>query len=429
MRRLLLVLVLLLAACTSTAEPSTTIVPAPTESPSSTVVAVPSTTTTTTVPEPTAEEVLLAEIDELISITEQLRELPFLAEPTITILTAEELSERVMADIDEELDPAEVARDTEALRILGVIPDGLDLATFYVSLLGEQVQGFYDSETKEMVIQATEGGLSEYEKMVIVHELVHALTDQHFDFGPVTDELYDAEEFDAAMAMRSLVEGDATLAESLYVQTLSQEQLLEIVATFGEVDSTVFDEAPYYIAESLIAPYVDGLAFVSAQFELAGWSGVDLAYEQVPTTTEQILHPEAYLDGEGAIEVALVGEPPEGYEVGEESTWGQSGLRDLLGAELLPFELVQAAEGWGGDRYRILWDGEDAIFQLQYVGDTPDDADHVAYGFREYLEVAAPEGIAWWILRKGDEVAVVVASDSAEATPLVKDLEALGFTG
>lgn len=429
MRRLLLVLVLLVAACTSTAEPSSTIVPAPTESPSSTVVAVPSTTTTTTVPEPTAEEVLLAEIDELISITEQVRELPFLAEPTITILTAEELAARVMADIEEELDPVEVARDEEALRILGVIPDDLDLADFYVSLLGEQVQGFYDSETKEMVIQATQEGLSEYEKMVIVHELVHALTDQHFDFGALTDEWYDAEEFDASDALSALIEGDATLAESLYIESLTKDQLLEIVAAYSDVDSTVFDGAPYYIAERLIAPYVDGLEFVATQYAQAGWSGVDFAYGVPPTTTEQVLDPDAYLDGEAGIEVVLLGDVPDGYEVGEESTWGQAGLRDLLGAELLPFELVQAAEGWGGDRYRVLWDGEDAIFQLQYVGDTPEDADHLVYGFREYLEVAVPDGAAWWLLRNGDEVAVVVASDAGEATPLVKELQGLGFAG
>jgi hypothetical protein len=335
----------------------------------------------------------------------------------------------VMEDIEEELDPEEIVRDTEALRILGVVPDGLDLAEFYVSLLGEQVQGFYDSETKEMVIQATAGGLSEYEKMVIVHELVHALTDQHFDFGPISDALSDAEEFDAGTALRALIEGDATFTESLYVQTLTQEQLLDIVGAYGEIDSSVFDTAPYYIAESLISPYVDGLAFVTEQHATAGWSAVDLAYEILPATTEQILESGAYLDAEPAIEVALLGDVPEGYAVEEESTWGQSGLRDLLGATLLPFELVQAVEGWGGDRYRVLWDGEDAIFQLHYVGDTPDDSDHVVYGFREYLEAAAPEDVQWWILRNGDEVAVVVASEASEAGPLVKELQGLGFSG
>ncbi|UCG41394.1 MAG: hypothetical protein JSV07_03840, partial [Acidimicrobiia bacterium] len=67
--------------------------------------------------------------------------------------------------------------------------------------------------------------------------------------------------------------------------------------------------------------------------------------------------------------------------------------------------------------------------QLHYVGDTPDDSDHVVYGFREYLEAAAPEDVRWWILRNGDEVAVVVASEAGEAGPLVKELQGLGFSG
>lgn len=45
----------------------------------------------------------------------------------------------------------------------------------------------------------------------VVHELVHALQDQHFDLGAQFDEL-DAED-EAAVALRAIVEGDAARIE------------------------------------------------------------------------------------------------------------------------------------------------------------------------------------------------------------------------
>lgn len=372
-------------------------------------------------------DLTLAGIEELMDLTEELRGLAFLAEPTITVLSPDELANRMRQDVAEELDEAELARDQEALRILGVVDGGLDLGEFYTELLAEQVAGFYDSETKEMVIAVSPDGLSEYDKLIIVHELTHALTDQHFEFGPLGDELYDSEEFDAHAALSGLLEGDASYVEGLYLQALPREALLDILADFDGLQSPIFDTAPYFLQETLVAPYVEGLSFVTDRYSEGGWSAVDLAYRTPPVTTEQLLHPGKYLDGEAAREVVLIGSVPEPYTVGEESTWGESGFRALLGDVLLPTALDEAVEGWGGDRYRVLWDGERAIFQLQFIGDTPSDSDEFAAGVGEYLEASVPADARWWLLRSGYEVAVVVASDPADGVRLVKSLETDGF--
>ncbi len=384
--------------------------------------AAPTTTTTETEGDP-----LLATVAELITVTEELRGLFFLAEPTVTIVSAEGMADRLRADVEEELDPEELARDQEALRILGVLDGDLDLGAFYTDLLAEQVVGFYDSETKEMVIQSSPGGFTEYNKLIVVHELTHALTDQHFEFGPRIEELFDGEQYDALSALSSLIEGDATYVEGLYVQSLPAEALLEILAEFDSVDSPIFDMAPYYLQESLLAPHIEGLDFVTTQYQAASWSAIDLAYRVPPATTEQILHPEAYLRGEPPMAVVLGGIFPEPYLVGEESVWGESNLRSLLGAVLLPATLNDAVEGWGGDAYRILWDGARAIFQMHYVGDTPTDSDEYAAAFASYLEAAVPTDATWWMLRSGDEVVVVVASDRKAGTALVKSLQAEGY--
>lgn len=424
MRRFVVGLAVVCSACTALGTSTTTTMALPTVPVAEpTTIVTESQTTTTSM----ARAPLLDEIEILIELTEELRGLYFLAQPAITVVTSAELADRIREDIAEELDPTELARDEEVLRILGVLDGDLDLGAFYTELLAEQVVGFYDAETKEMVIAATAGGLTEYDKLIIVHELTHALTDQHFDFGPLGEELIDAEEYDAHAALSALIEGDATYVEGLYVQGLGPGALLEILAEFDDLDSPIFDAAPYYLQESLVAPYLDGLEFVTSQFATGGWSAIDLAYRIVPTTTEQVLHPDAYLRGEGSAAVEISGVVPLRYEVGEESTWGESGLRALLGSVLLPGPLASAVEGWGGDRYRVLWDGERAIFQMHYVGDTPADADELAAGLTEYLEARVPADARWWLLRLGDVVAVVVASDDAAGWDLTKTLQAEGF--
>lgn len=421
MRHVVLGLAVLLASCTAV-QTTTTLAP-----PATTVPPPPQSTTTTTTTEPSAMDLTLAGIQELMDLTEELRGLAFLAEPTITVLSPAGLADRMREDVAEELDEEELARDQEALRILGVVDDELDLGEFYTELLAEQVAGFYDSETKEMVIAVSPDGLSEYDKLIIVHELTHALTDQHFEFGPLSDELYDAEEFDAHAALSGLLEGDASYVEGLYLQALPRDALLDILSDFDGLQSPIFDTAPYFLQESLVAPYVEGLAFVTSRYSEGRWSAVDLAYRTPPVTTEQLLHPDKYLDGEPAREVALTGDFPDTYSVGELSTWGESGLRALLGDVLLPTALDEAVVGWGGDRYRVLWDGERAIFQLQFIGDTPTDSDEFAAGFAEYLAASVPADVRWWLLRSVDEVAVVVASDPADGVVLVKSLMNEGF--
>ncbi len=428
------VVVVLAVLCASCGVPGT--VPTTTAAPASTsaVVTTSTSTVTTVASPPTSIEAegpsseLMAEMQALVSITEELRGLYFLEEPLITVLTSAELADRVRQVNADELDPDTLERDQEALRILGVLDGELDLGSFFTDLLAEQVVGFYDSDAREMVVQASETGLTEYEKLIIVHELTHALTDQHFDFGRRSSSLGDSEEYDARAALSSLVEGDATYVEGLYVRGLDQGALLKILAEFDEIQSPLFEQAPYYLQQTLVASYTEGLDFVTSQFAVGGWSAVDLAYRTAPGTTEQVLHPASYAAGEAAKALTLDSTPPDGYEVGEESTWGESGLKALLGAVLLPTALDEAVSGWGGDRYRVLWDGTRAIFELHYVGDTSGDSDELADGFDRYLEASVPVDARWWVLRSGDEVVVVVATDRTAGTALVKGLQAEGYS-
>jgi hypothetical protein len=97
---------------------------------------------------------------------------------------------------------------------------------------------------------------------------------------------------------------------------------------------------------------VDGLVFINALRRQGGWTSVNRAWADPPTTTEQILHLEKFAAREPAIEVtrpsaAALGA---GWTSVDEDTYGEQGLR-LIFEEWLPATQAKlAASGWGGDR-------------------------------------------------------------------------------
>jgi hypothetical protein len=94
---------------------------------------------------------LADEVASLVTEAERVRGLQFFDEPIITIVSQQELAERVRDQIEEDLDPDDVAVYERLYQLLGLIED-LDLLQAYQDLYAEQVGGYYDNETREMVI-------------------------------------------------------------------------------------------------------------------------------------------------------------------------------------------------------------------------------------------------------------------------------------
>ena len=62
--------------------------------------------------------------------------------------------------------------------------------------------------------------------------------------------------------------------------------------------------APRVMRSSLAAPYIYGTLFVHALRRRGGWPSVDRSWDDAPTTSEQIMHPEKWLAHEPALIVA-----------------------------------------------------------------------------------------------------------------------------
>ncbi|MGF1666516.1 MAG: hypothetical protein ACFCVC_09625 [Acidimicrobiia bacterium] len=423
----LIVLALLVASCTDEASVTTTT--DTTATPPSTE----ATTTTTTVvqPPPGIEELpaeLQVELEALIAVTEEVRGLEFLEPPKINVVSPDELARLVREDIAENTEGIDV--DQALYELLGLIDEGTQLLDLYTDVLGEQVAGFYDSETKEMVVPLRSDEFGALERSTIVHELVHALTDQHFDFGTYYQMLIDEERFDEVTAYQAVIEGDAVLTELTYLRDLPVEQQREVIEQSLEIDSSALTSAPRFLQESLIFPYVQGQVFMDRLFRLEGQAGIDAAYGAPPVSSEQIITPEDFRRDEPVEVAAPLVEIP-GYAVEYESVWGELSF-ELMFNQVLGSR-SEAAEGWGGDRYVVLSDGVEVAMVLSYTGDAEVDAAELEAALIEYLAViiqAEPDGQTFvgedygHVARDGSSLTFVVASDPAVGASIVEALTA-----
>ncbi len=428
-RRLPLILALLfaVAACdsgssaTTTADPGFNTTTTTVSNETTTTVAGETTTTTTaaattTLPdlsgvENISEEVR-AQLEELIGVAQEIRGLPFLEPPNITVVSDDELEQRVREDIIE--DPEEFAADEALYKTLGLLNDAADFEQILLDLYGEQVAGFYDGETGEIVVPAREDGFSIVQQGTIVHEFVHAITDQHFSFHDTFDTMITEERLDQAAAYQALIEGDASLAEVLWVQTLSQEQIGQFLAESLEFDTEALDSAPRFLVESLLFPYDSGLAFIQSLYmDSNSWDMVNDAYStmpDLPASTEQVITPEDYRR-DLPMEVAIPDVDLSGYELQRTSVWGEHGFRLMLNQGEGTETVAEAADGWGGDSYHQWYDGENTALLLVYQGDTPEDVTELEDALLSFAMQDFPEDHFAWVDQLDGNLYFIAADD------------------
>ncbi len=362
----------------------------------------------------------LAQLEALFDEAEEVRGLPFLTTPQILVVTPEELEQRIREDIEEESE--DFPADEALYKLLGLLDQETDLESLLLDLYGEQVAGVYDPETDEVVIRAREGELSVVERATMIHELIHALTDQHFDFNDDYQAMFDEERLDQAAAYQALIEGDATLAQVMWLRGLSQRELGEFVAESLEIDSGALDNAPEFLAQALIFPYDTGLGFAQALFQDGGWEEINEAYSLMvglPGSTEQVITPADY-QRDLPREVAIPQLSLTGYTLERTSVWGEAGLRIMLDQVLGTDAAALAGDGWGGDSYHQWFDGTNAAFLLVFQGDTSTDVEELRQALLDFARSSVPEEDFVWVDVE-DGLLYFIAADDTAVGELIRD--------
>jgi hypothetical protein len=278
--------------------------------------------------------------------------------------------------------------DVLILYSFDFVPRNFDLYGLAHRYFGDNIAGFYDPATKEMVIVTGNRDVNVLEQWVYAHEFMHALQDQHFGLEFVSDTSVGYEQ---QLALRALAEGEAELLQKIYLDRgyFSREEIIEIFNLSQRLRQREVPYMPPVLVNSFIFPYTAGLAFVESLYRHGGWAAVDVAWQNPPQSTEQILHPQRYLAGDIPRIVTL---PPltntlgVGWELITQDVFGEFYLREFLAQRLNEAEVDAAATGWGGDRYAVYWHAEQdsVVMVLRHTWDTLQDSNQFAGAFSNY---------------------------------------------
>jgi len=313
-----------------------------------------------------------------------------------------------------------------AYEKLGLLPAGGDLKQSLLSFYSSQAMAFYDSVGKRVVLSAGDdngserGVLREDDERVIAHELVHAYQDQKFAIG---ERLRAHSNGDAALALRSVAEGDAVLSESAYVFGGLDEGLYDYVMQMLDAgtENATLASLPMIVSDRIQFQYVSGVRFVSRALRDGGWSSVNRLYLSPPLSTEQILHPEKYFeawDPPARIEFKNLSRLfPSPWREIENDTLGELSVRCLFSQFIETAAAASVAQGWGGDRFVAYRKGGDVAFIWTTIWDSDADADEF---HEQYLRVLAmksgprPSRSDYYVEKRGSMVLVIEGLERQE---------------
>jgi hypothetical protein len=308
---------------------------------------------------------------------QNVRGLRFTANVPLVLESRDEAERLLLAQMERDYGEQRMVLDGITGSLLGLYPARIDVKAEVLKLLKEQVAGFYDPHLKQMILVAGAdevgfwGGATQFMiqrdlvgEMLLAHELTHALQDQHFDLESRLDKLKDND--DQALALKSVAEGDATLAGFAYAMGgLSDAQLDQLLAKLDELPKQ-FAESTKGVPEGLTVPlifqYTAGPRFVAEAYRKGGWPAVDALYANPPQSSQQIMHAGVYFSGiETPVEIRVAGYQGilKGWEVADENTIGELQLQIILARNLggnAPE--VALADRWAGDRLVTLRKGK-----------------------------------------------------------------------
>lgn len=291
-----------------------------------------------------AEGDLQGEVRALVPRVEADAGMTFKRPPNVAEPTTAQVQAFLRRALDEPRLRADLAAKEKVYKRLGLVPDTLDVRAMLLTVLGEQVAGYYDPRADTLYVVKGRRGVER--ETVIVHELTHALQDQYFPLDSL-ERLVG--EDDRALAAQAVFEGHATLVMiGKAARTIVWSEARDAIRD-ARSSSPAFSAAPAFIAEGLLFPYLGGAEFV--RDALAKGITARQLLGALPTSTSQVLHLDRYAPTPNAAERVrfTVGG---GARIAYENTFGEFETRLALATMLGDAgRASQAARGHDGDRY------------------------------------------------------------------------------
>ncbi len=326
----------------------------------------------------------LGELTEIIGLKMQ-HKVPF------DLITKGQVNQFLKDRVHEVTTPEDLRIEELGLKKFGFVPQDFDLAKSTVDLLTEQAAAFYDYHKKKLYI--TDWAPSGMRQAALVHELAHALADQHFHLERFIKQGRDDD--DLSMARTAVMEGQATWLMSEAIERRAGRTLKgspKAVETMSRAMETggseypVFESAPLYFRRTLVFPYTQGMLFQNAVCEKLDQEAFAQVFRRPPVSTQQILHPEKYFDAVMPARPALPKFSSHGYKRLVTGTVGEMDHAILIEQYLDERHAGDLAPHWRGGLYALDENEREHRVVLSYAVEW-DDADAARQYFAAYREV------------------------------------------
>jgi hypothetical protein len=332
---------------------------------------------TPTGPQPSIEQFIpVAE-----RFVEQHRGLSFKSHVPVTLLDDAAFRQRLLGK-QSAADNQAITTTSRDLVALHLIDRTVDLSTASRDLLGAGVSGFYEPKTKSLVVRGV--AATPYVRMVLVHELTHALQDQWF--GIDRPELDRADD-ERSVAFQTVVEGDAVRIENEYHDSMSAEDQAEAAQEEAGQGGGIPGDVPRVLVQLIAFPYVIGPEFMSQLDRIGGQAKVDDAFLHPPVSTAEELDLTRYLEHDLPRTVAR---PRADGTVYDHGVLGEFGLVLLLEnvAGMAQLQAAQNASLWGGDEYVAWTSGSTSCLRLAVLAHTSAEQGALESALQQYAAAA-----------------------------------------
>jgi hypothetical protein len=257
---------------------------------------------------------LLRSVDEILQFASRDTHLAIKSKVKKKLLSRGEVNKFLVKKFEEDKGAQRLERSEVILKKFGLLDRDFHLRPFLISLLTEQIAGFYDPKTR--TVNMLDWVAVDEQKPVMAHELTHALQDQRVDMDKwsdplsmeisrdVRDDNRHIQSDEANTSRDAVAEGQAMVVFVDYALKPSGKTLADSPELGDKMQDMAGDSAgsplmaraPLLLQKSLLFPYTTGLAFEQA---LLKRGGVDVAFagalDRPPSSSHEVMHPQDYL--------------------------------------------------------------------------------------------------------------------------------------
>jgi hypothetical protein len=256
-----------------------------------------------------------------------------------------------------------LTKQVRHLAALGLIRPGVDLAALYARLDGSEL-GYYDEYSRTITVLRRK--LDAFTRVVVAHELTHALDDQHFPFrhAAVRDEL-------TARAQQAVIEGDARRIEGAYLHSLPAADQRVVARAFEDATRRFLGAIPdpsdlEWIRVHLDAPYTLGRELTKVVVAQGGDRALRALFTSPPHNDVGIVDPLNATTGGAWVGLGIplrTGETPDG----DLEPLGAVDLYLMLASRIAAAEAFDAASRVSGATIAWFHRGEKACARFSML--------------------------------------------------------------